>query len=297
MLDFAHEAIKKIKIYIENNFCIHSTKLGLENKIFFKSQVVRVVFVTLVFIVVFCDFARAADASSPIAIDNRMRTLVYSPNEVFRLKFKVGYQSHIVFPQDETPILQSFGDARGWSVKLVGTSLFIKPLDPGLQTNMIMETTKNRVYYFEISSTFNDDESDDDFAYRVNFFYPDQVVDAPMLSKKRGTLTGELKLPNGQRDPVESGGANFNYSFAGVSKDIRPTKVFDDGVKTYFLFANHNEKIPMIYAVNELGIEELLHYKIADSYVVVDSTEYQYTLRLGKDLVCIFNEKYVSIGR
>lgn len=237
----------------------------------------------------------AGNIDIPIAIDNRMRTLVYSPNEVFRLKFKVGYQSHIVFPADETPILQSFGDSRGWSVKLVGTSLFIKPLDPGLSTNMILETSKNRLYYFELTSTYNDDETDEDFAYRISFYYPDQVLDTPSMSKNKGKLSGMLQLPKGAPDPGSgSFGVNFRYSFAGSSRDIRPIKVFDDGKRTYFLFSNNNEKIPMIYAINAKGIEELLHYKVVDGYVVVDTTEYQFTMRIGKDLVCIFNEKFVQ---
>ncbi|QED23120.1 TrbG/VirB9 family P-type conjugative transfer protein [Candidatus Deianiraea vastatrix] len=239
--------------------------------------------------------AASTETNLPIPIDNRMRTLIYSPNEVFRLKFKVGYQSHIVFPKDESPVLQSFGDSRGWSIKMVGNSMFIKPMDPGLQTNMIIETNKDRVYYFEILSTFNEDSADDDFAYRINFYYPDLLVDVPVISKNKGTINGNLAMMNStKRQGIETMGINFRYSFAGVGKDIRPLKVFDDGHTTYMLFADNNARIPMIYSVSKAGKEDLLQYRIQDGYVAIDTTEYQFSLRLGNQLVCIFNDKYIS---
>lgn len=232
----------------------------------------------------------------PVAIDVRMRTLVYSPDEVFRLKFKVGYQSHIIFAKDEVPILQSFGDSRGWSVKLVGSALFIKPSDPGLHTNMIIETNKNRVYYFDITSTHSEDNSVDDFAYRVNFYYPESSIDVPIISSTKGTLAGKLDMKVKPRTslPDDNITLNFDYSFAGQSKSIRPLKVFDNGQKTYLLFPDKNAKIPSMYAVMPDGVEYLLAYSVDGDYIVVDTTEYQFALRFGKDIVCIFNNKLLN---
>ena len=228
----------------------------------------------------------------PLPIDRRMRTLVYSPNDVYNLKFKVGYNSQIIFPDDEAPILQSFGDSRGWSVKLVGNSIYMKPMDPGLNTNMIITTNKDRTYYFDISSTFSEDFEDDDFFYRLSFYYPEIQPDAPVFAKRIGSINGELSEIKtiGKRQLGDAYGANFKYSYAGSGKSIQPIKVFDDGMKTYIMFKN--SKIPSIYAVDKDGTEYLLKYKIEGKYVVLDTTEYQFALRFGGELVCIFNDQF-----
>jgi type IV secretion system protein VirB9 len=230
----------------------------------------------------------------PLPIDRRMRTLVYSPNDVYNLKFKVGYNSQVIFPDDESPILQTFGDSRGWSVKLVGNSIYMKPMDPGLSTNMIITTNKDRTYYFDISSTFSEDFEDDDFFYRLSFYYPDIQPDAPVFAKRIGSINGELSEIKtvGKRKLGETAGMNFKYSYAGSGKSIQPTKVFDDGMRTYIMFKN--SKIPSIYAVDKDGTEYLLKYKIEDKYVVLDTTEYQFALRFGGELVCIFNDKFAT---
>ncbi len=236
------------------------------------------------------------DQMLPVPIDRRMRTLIYSPNDVYKLKFKVGYNSQIVFPNGESPILQTFGDSRGWTIKLVGNTLYMKPMDPGLQTNMIVTTNKERTYYFDIISTHTEDFEDDDFFYRLSFYYPDIAVDGPILSKYKGKLNSEIGLPSDKRKFANVSNLNFQYSFAGGGVNAKPVKVFDDGKMTYLLFANKNDKIPLIYAVDPDGSEHLLRYTLKDGYVVLDTTEYQFSLRFGSELVCIFNEKFVKIA-
>lgn len=236
------------------------------------------------------------DQTLPVPIDRRMRTLVYSPNDVYKLKFKVGYNSQIVFPLGESPILQTFGDARGWTVKLVGNALYMKPMDPGLQTNMIITTNKDRTYYFDVMSTHTEDFEDDDFFYRLSFYYPDIAVDGPILTKQKGKINEEIKMPTEKRKFANIANLNFQYSFSGGGSNAKPIKVFDDGNQTYLMFANNNEKIPLIYAVDPDGSEHLLRYKMNDGYVVLDTTEYQFSLRFGSELICIFNEKFVKVN-
>lgn len=252
----------------------------------------------LIFTIIFNEESNAVDSLyRPVTIDNRIRTLVYSPNEIFRLKFRLKYQSIIELSQDETLELISLGDPYPWKIKPVGKMIFIKALDPGMQTNMIIVTSK-RTYLLEISSTYDDSNFDDDLMYIVRFYYPEPILDMPIISQNKGSISGKLTLPSEKRDSIDQEGANFRYSFAGSGgKNVRPVKVFDNGKKTYFMFANKNERVPMIYAVSKNGKEELLDYKIQGDYIVVDTTEYQYAVRMGKELICIFNEKYVKIEK
>ena len=121
----------------------------------------------------------------------------------------------------------------------------------------------------------------------------EKMLDVPNISKNVGTITGKLPIPNDARNEIDNVGFNFKYSFSGVSNDIKPLKVYDDGNITYMLFANDNEKIPMIYALDDKK-EHLLQYKLKDGFIVLDTTEYKFALRLGKDVVYVYNEKFIK---
>lgn len=228
----------------------------------------------------------------PIAIDSRIKTLIYSPNDIFRLKFAVGYQSIIEMENDEDIELIAFGDPIPWSVKVVGRRLFMKALDPGVTTNMTIVTTK-RTYLTEISSgDYTDSEVDDQLAYVVRFFYPELNPDSSRPFHVRKPNLGLPLSPVPSAAGAEETGLplNYMYTFAGSSKIILPKKVFDDGKKTYFQFANQNDIVPGIYSISPDGRERRLKVYLENEYVVVDAIEYQFSLRWDRELVCIFNE-------
>ena len=85
---------------------------------------------------------------------------------------------------------------------------------------------------------------------------------------------------------------NTNYTYGGEGKGITPLAVFDDGKKTYFKFADNNKVVPLISALatNREYAEIPLRVKRSGEYVYVETIEEQFTLRKGKELICIFNE-------
>jgi type IV secretion system protein VirB9 len=71
----------------------------------------------------------ALSYDSPVAIDSRIKTLIFSENEVFRLVVHYGYQTSIEFQDGEEVQSISVGNNYAWTLTPLGRRLFIKPLE------------------------------------------------------------------------------------------------------------------------------------------------------------------------
>ena len=255
-------------------------------------------------------FNFVASSKTPMPTDSRIKTFVYNPNEIFQVKFMVGYQSIIELQEGEQVELISFGDAGPWTTRIIGRRLFLKVSDPGVKTNMTIITDR-RTYLLEIMSNDEEDEIDDRTTYILRFFYPDINVDVPpttkriahitlnkkvynMASARKGEdgITQDTDITTAEGLVANAGAMNTNYTYGGDGKGITPLAVFDDGKKTYFKFADNNKVVPLISALatNREYAEIPLRVKRSGEYVYVETIEEQFTLRKGKELICIFNE-------
>ena len=82
---------------------------------------------------------------------------------------------------------------------------------------------------------------------------------------------------------------NFNYTISG-SEIVEPLRVFDDGEFTFFQFRDVNADVPAFFLVDSRGEEELINYRVSGEYIVIERVSSVFTLRHGKDVVCVFNE-------
>ena len=260
----------------------------------------------------------SAFAQTPITTDSRIRTLVYNPNEVYELKFYYNYQSFIEFSEDEEIEMISIGEAFAWRLTPAGKRLFVRPLEIAAHTNMTIITNR-RTYHFDIRSDEFNGKADEDLVYTVRFFYPQigqplpippQLVTPNVAAPKVAPLPQrsviKTPFPGASVDEKISGviirnpetaQLNFDYSLAGKSDNIVPLKVYDDNNETYFQFANDNLVIPSINSVDASGNEQPLTYIIRDNYVAVPVIARQFTLRLADSLLCIYNNKLLTIKR
>jgi type IV secretion system protein VirB9 len=113
-----------------------------------------------------------ANAEVPITTDKRIKTYLYSENEVFRLLVHYGYQSSIELAIGEEVTAISIGDTYAWKVTPVGRRLFIKPMEENMHTNMTIITNK-RTYQFDLLSKSPDEDFEKELVYVLRFFYPD----------------------------------------------------------------------------------------------------------------------------
>lgn len=229
--------------------------------------------------------ALADRAPRPGAADARIKSYIYYENEVYYLKGHYGFTMVIEFSPKEKVESISIGDSEAWQV-LPGSRknlIYIKPLEQNAETNMTVLTSK-RIYTFELAAAKASSPKAGDLTFRVKFRYPDEesLELANFSSKSAGSY-----------DPLQGtdpSGWNFDYSYSG-SKSLRPKRVFDDGTFTYFEFKKP-DVTPAIFSVDEKGNESLVNFNMEGSYMIVNSTKRQFTLRDGDTATCIFNDAY-----
>ncbi len=114
-----------------------------------------------------------AQSGVPITTDSRVKTFVYSENDVFTILTHYGYQSNIEFAKNESIKTVSVGDRIGWQVIPSGRRLFIKALEENANTNMTVVTNK-RAYQFDLRASGQQPlQPNEELVYVVRFFYPE----------------------------------------------------------------------------------------------------------------------------
>jgi type IV secretion system protein VirB9 len=222
--------------------------------------------------------AHALQEPRPIATDSRIRTLRFSPNEVYQFIGHYGYQSTIEFADDEKIQTVSIGDSLAWMVNPAGNRLFLKPIEQNALTNMTVITDKH-VYLFELHAEETQDIRSADMVFVVRFIYPQ--ADTAALD-----FTQFEAFPDLQKDADKM---NFSYTIRG-STVIEPIRIFDDGNWTYFEFRDRNGEIPAIFRVDGAMNEELVNFRKRGNYIVVERVASRFTLRRGPEILCVYNE-------
>jgi type IV secretion system protein VirB9 len=213
----------------------------------------------------------AADAPLPGAVDPRIRTVAYDPDQVVRLTGYFGIQTMLEFAPDERIENVSIGDALGWQVtpNKKANLLFLKPLDRTAATNMTVVTDRRR-YVFELVVA-GPKATAKDLAYVVRFLVPAPAV--------------VMAAP--PPPPTAPVARNAAYSVKGDAA-IQPAKVFDDGAATYFAWPAQAD-LPAVFVVNADGVEGLANAVVRNGYLVVDQLAPRFVLRSGKSSLTVTN--------
>lgn len=229
--------------------------------------------------------ALADRAPRPGTADARIKSFTYHENEVYYLKGHYGFTMVIEFSPKEKVESISIGDSEAWQIQPGNRKnlIYIKPLEQNAETNMTVLTSK-RIYTFELAASKAASPKSSALTFRVKFRYPDEEsLELANFSNRQA----------GNYDPLQgadTSGWNFDYSYSG-SKGLRPKRVFDDGTFTYFEFKKP-DVAPAIFSVDEKGNESLVNFNMEGSYMIVNSTKRQFTLRDGDTATCIFNDAY-----
>lgn len=214
----------------------------------------------------------------PIAIDSRIKTFIYSENEVFRLVVHYGYQTSIEFAEGEEIQTISVGNNYAWQLTPIGRRLFIKPLEENILTNMTIITNK-RVYQMEVQSKLLSYTIDEELVYVVRFFYPSDDFDL----NRPNIVTTNKQEPIPTVKPF-----NFNYTLSGP-ESIAPIKIFDDGINTFFKFDKNVQALPKFTTKDRLNVIEL-EPRIKGEYIIVNKIVPTLDITSGKDVVTVYND-------
>lgn len=220
--------------------------------------------------------AHALRESKPISTDRRLHSIVYSDNEVYKFTGHYDYQSVIEFETGEEIVTVSMGNSVTWQLVPSGNRLFLKPVQEDAMTNMTVITNK-RTYNFELHARTAESINDPELVFVMRFVY----------GRNSGIAVNTFidAVPDPLLEPEKY---NFNYSLTGV-EEISPIRIFDDGEFTYFEFRDKNADVPAFFMVHSDGSESLINFRTRGNYIVVERVAAQFTLRNGRDIVCVFN--------
>lgn len=224
--------------------------------------------------------AGATSLSRSLPIDHRVHVIPYQADQVFKMDGHYRYQSAIEFDQDEEIATISMGDSTSWMLNPSGNRLFLKPVEQDATTNMTLITNK-RVYLFELHAHETDDIADPNMVFIMRFVYND-------LKDGIGShnYLDSVPLRDLENNPEKY---NTEYTISG-SEEIAPIRIFDDGEFTYFEFRDKNAEVPAFFWVDADGSEAVINYRTRGDFIVVERVASRYTLRHGKNIVCVFNE-------
>jgi type IV secretion system protein VirB9 len=118
----------------------------------------------------FYDYQEAANLTT----DNRIKTYIYNPSEVYLLVLHFGFQSNIEFAKGEKVQTISLGDTYAWKITPLDNMLFIRPLEKNIRTNMTIITNKNKYQFDLVAKDYYEDQQED-LVYSIRFYYPKKI--------------------------------------------------------------------------------------------------------------------------
>jgi len=228
-------------------------------------------------------------------LDNRMKTLNYAKNQVYKIVTHYFQDTMIIFSRDEEIVHVGAGDKEAWTITAVGNYLSLKPIDDRADTNLNLltkniKTGEMKPYAFELRVSQKRGVTDNDSTYMLTFSYPEIQRQREL---ERLYKENKLKHPEVIVDRrIEASEWNMDYSFAGNTRNM-PKKVFDDGEFTYFEF-DKNAETPAIFIVDENNNESLVNFHVKGKYLIVQRTAEQFTLRTGGVISCVFNDTLLA---
>ncbi len=231
--------------------------------------------------------AHSVQVPRPVGGDSRIKVINYMPNSVFRYMGHFTYHSIIEFAPEEDIKTITMGVPTAWQITPEKNRIFLKPIADEATTNMTVITNK-RMYFFEMHAEEADGINDRNLSFMTKFIYPDN--DGQSLGAGN---TSEFFPPP---DLLKPELYNFKYQISGKASIIEPLLIFDDGAFTYFRFRKTNTELPAIFSVDSSNKEALVNYRVLYGYVIVEKVCAKFTLRHGKDIICVYNNAFNSIS-
>lgn len=185
------------------------------------------------------------------------------------------------------------GDSLRWSVARMSSGpadqatphVVVKPTDYDIVTNCLVTTTQ-RTYSLVLHSPSKTAAEASDFRLtrRTAFYYPDDMVrhferrsaENNMAAERRAAAT----VATLSADPTAW---NFNYRLSAAKHPAAPLLVFDDGTRTYLQFPPNSSRreTPALLALSETGETQIVNYRVAGTWFVVDGVYPRTQLLLG----------------
>lgn len=212
---------------------------------------------------------------------NSIMTFDYMPGVLYQIYAAPLSVTDIQFQNNEHLVSVGAGDTLRWQVSKTYSGagatrqehLLVKPIEDGL-TNSLVVTTDLRTYHLLLHSTPKT------YMASVAWRYPDcdgvlQTVGEPTTFTDSTDATSQIDL--NRMD------ANYDIQIVkGPHPDWMPKMVFNDGNKTYIKMPAHMQQAPTLFIGNNVKTDQLVNYRVAGDYYIVDSLFPEAQLRSGQ---------------
>lgn len=209
---------------------------------------------------------------------NAVQVYPYSEGVLYRLYAAPERVTDIALQPGESIVSVAAGDTVRWAVgdttsgsgEARRAHLLVKPFAAGLKTNLVI-TTDRRAYHLALESTPGQAMA------ALSWSYPQDEL----VAIRRAQAEAQAARPIAGGLSVES--LNFAYTIGGDKPAWRPLRAFDDGRQTYIEFspAIAVGEAPPLFVIGEDGEAQLVNYRVAGRYYVVDRLFGAAELRLG----------------
>lgn len=234
---------------------------------------------------------------TPHAFMNAAQVYPWSDGALYRLMAAPGAVTDIALQVGEAISSVAAGDTVRWTVGDTSSGageekrahILVKPFAAGLSTNLIIATDR-RTYHLEMLSTPGTAMS------AISWTYPQG--DLLAIRRQRpaaepagpaGGTAGEQQQARGDAAPLPRAAGlsldhlNFAYTISGDNPAWRPLRAFDDGRQTFIEFPASIGvgEAPPLFVLGAQGEAQLVNYRMAGRYYVVDRLFAAAQLRLG----------------
>jgi P-type conjugative transfer protein TrbG len=206
----------------------------------------------------------------------------YLGGSLYQVVTAPGHITSIVLRPGERLIDMAAGDTVRWVIgqtttgrgALAQTVVLIKPIRPNLATNLMIATDE-RVYMLELQSVKG-------HVYNAAIAWNYAEDQAAALERSR-QLAASVQPAVGA-DPAPLNTAYAVETIEGNKPDWLPTRVYDDGRKTYIEFPENLGvmEAPPLFVLNESGDAQVVNYRVRDNVYIVDRLVRVAELRLGE---------------
>lgn len=249
-------------------------------------------FLSLVLLTCMCmgaDEAAAEAWPSRGRLDSRIRTALYSGDQVYRLQGHVGYQIDLQFEAGEYFIGLGAGDLEGLSFSAQDNHLFLKPSATQVRTNLTVLTNRRHYQFDYAASTRQPDPAREEVIYVLRFAYSPATAKEP-ANRSSADAPQEAADANARLARSSAGAVNLDYWYCGHPA-LRPDAASDDGIHTRLRFGARSEQ-PAIFVRNDDGTESLLNFSMDANDVILHRVARRLIVRRGKLAGCIVNKHF-----
>ncbi len=193
-------------------------------------------------------------------------TIIGAPMQISDIELEPGESINEIVLGDSARWLAVQGASRGGI-----NHIFIKPVDVGLQTSLVV-TTDRRVYHMRLISRQTGHTP------YVGFLYDSQLE--PILRKEVREKAWKTTLEDGL--PVDMSDLNFAYKVTGDKVPWRPIRVYDDGRKMYLRLPEDSVRGEVPALLVRQGKEDtLVNYRLKNNTFEVDGLFQEVVLIAG----------------